>query len=227
MNSNRLIPTQAGSEKAGIKHIPAMTGLLLILLAALTFSFAKGHYSDDAFYPMTAPLLTGGAAHYEQKIWIATSETYAIRVACSAIGPLDEQDVSNASSNYETIPCDMSVTISDRDKVIFKQRALSLHRYATSYGKIYYELFNVDIEKSGQYDLKVDSYKDLSFLNSTEPKLQLSMGAGAIESGLALRIILFCVCVVLAVSGIVLILGDFIHTRSNRRKLIQFNQPGR
>jgi hypothetical protein len=173
---------------------------------------------------MTTPLLTSQGSHYEQKFQITSPERYCIDVVCLAVEPLESADGLNVGSQYENIPCDMVVTISDGEKVIFKQRAGFLSNGVLSYGRVRYGLLSVDIEKAGQYSLNIDTQKDLSFLDDAAPKLEIHMSDGAIESRLVVRVIMFCLCVGMTFLAVILIFGDLFHTWSKKRKAIRL-QP--
>jgi hypothetical protein len=202
-----------------MKHILAGIGFVLILLSVMLLLITIKYKSDAALYLLRAPLPITSGAQVRQNIQVVSPDTYCIDVTCLVAGSLASPDGLNEA--YKKIPSDISVTISADEKVIFKQRA-DLHKNATlTDGRVRYRLSDVDIDKAGQYHLDLYLQKDITILQGTEPMLVVQRSDGVIESSLVIRTLMFIVCSGMSLAGMVLIIGDFLRTRTNKRRAIQ------
>ena len=163
-------------------HILTKIGLIILGLSLAAWLFISRWSSNTALDPLSAPISTSEGANFSQSFDISSAENYYIGVVCLAVGPLKSKDDIDIEKQYKKIPCDMYITLSREGTEVFKRRVGLLDRGVLWGGKVRYYLLDVDIDKSGRYELTIDNQKDLSFLNPTEPQLKVSFSPSARET---------------------------------------------
>jgi hypothetical protein len=188
-------------------HVLTRLGLLLLALSFAAYLYVSRRTAPPALYPLESPLSMSEGAHFSQSFDVINPENYRIEILCLAVGPLARKGENDGDPEklYERIPCDMYMTVSQGTNLISKRRVGFLDRGVLWQGKARYYLADVDINKPGRYELSIDNLKDLSFLTPTEPKLEVRMSSGGLESNLVVHHLLPSYCIGFGVLGLWLV----------------------
>lgn len=157
------------------------------------------------YRPLTLSFPTAEGARIDQSFPVSTPERYFIHLVCRRSGPLDDKP--------KEIPCNISLTLSNRGSVISEKTVEALSLASFSNHELGYPLLYVDLYDKGTYNLSILNRRDLSFLDSSEPKVKVEMSVAAIGSRFILEGIVTYLCLGLGVIGLGLLASGLVLRR--------------
>lgn len=203
-------------------HIMTKIGLVILGLTLTAWLLLSQWASRKSLDPISVPLQTSAGAHFGKTVDISSTEHYYMDVLCLAVGPLDSKGEIDIEKQYESIPCNMYIKLAKEGETIFERRVGFLDRAVLWQGKVRYYLLDMGIDKSGLYELSVDNLTDLSFLNPTEPHLEVRISSSALETAEVVRFLLPSYGFAAGIVGLILIVsGMVLVARRDRRSRSQ------
>lgn len=198
-------------------HILIKLGVIILVLSLTAWLYITRWSSHATLYPLSAPISTSESSSSRKSLEIASAGRYYIALVCLAVGPLEKKGDNDVEKQYERIPCDMAITLLREGNVVFKRRVGMLERGGIWNGKIRYDLVDLDVDKSGQYELVIENQRDLSLLDATEPRLEIYLNPSSLESRLTIRAFSPYFCSSFGVLGLILIGFGAVLTKSNKK----------
>ena len=199
-------------------HILTKIGLVMLAMTLAAWFLMSQWVSRASLAPISVPLQTSAGAHFSKTLEIGGSEYYQVDVVCLAVGPLESKGERDIEKQYKRIACDMYITLTEEGETIFKRRVGFLDRAVLWQDTVTFYLLDMDIEKSGRYELSIDNIADLSFLDPTEPRLEVRVNSSSLETAEVIRALLPYYCLRIGIVALILIAtGLVLASRRDRR----------
>ena len=147
-------------------------GVALLVLSAVSWLVASGWANHPIYRPLSIPFPTAADTRIDQSFPVNTAERYVIHLVCRRSGPLDDKP--------KGIPCNVSLILSNKGSVISEKTVETLSLASLSQHELGYDLLYADLYDKGTYNLSILNRRDLSFLDTSEPKLEVKMSVAAI-----------------------------------------------
>lgn len=178
------------------------SGLALLVLSLITWLVVWRWAKHPIYTPLTTSFPTAENARIDESFPVNTPERYGIHLVCRRSGPPDDKP--------KEIPCNISLTISNRGIVTSEKTIEALSLGFSSQDELGYRLLYVDLYDQGTYSLSILNRGDLSSLDSSEPKLEVKMSVAAVESRFILEAIVTYLCMGLGSIGLILLVSGLI-----------------
>lgn len=185
------------------------SALALLVLSLSTWLVVWRWANNPIYTPLTISFPTAEGARIDESFPVNTPERYFIHLVCKRSGPLDDKP--------KEIPCNISLTLSNRGSVISEKTVEALSLGSSSQDELGYRLLYVDLYDKGTYSLSILNRRDLSFLDSSEPKLEVEMSVAAMESRFILEAIVTYLCFGLGSIGLILLASGLVLRRGANR----------
>jgi hypothetical protein len=200
-----------------LKHrssVCTLLGLCLLVLSGGAWLWIRSFTSDQALTPLTVPFESSTSSQF----YLASSNRYFIDMTFQALGPLAGAEEDFLTPKAKSIPCDFKVVLTQGGTTLKDEIITSLKpAFRPSNGRVGYQLFYFDTNKSGPYKLSIESLSSFEAYSVTNPTLEVHLNPADWEGRMILRDVSKFVFPPAMILGVVLmIVGPFL--KRPRRK---------
>ena len=141
------------------------------------------HYPIPVPLDSPLPLLPG--ASLNQAFKVRGSQNYFVFVKCREVGEFKElwKNYMNPKEP-PTIPCDIGLHVLRNGREIHSEHLRSLTPGMTSAGVDYWMLTGLRLPSSNMYELRLTNGTDLTYLQPTEPTVQIELSPAFFKNGM-------------------------------------------
>ena len=173
--------------------------------------------NDRSWIPLRAHLPTANGAELIRPFKIAVGGRYFIYAVFKPVGPLKEasEDFLNANRS-KGIPCAIWLTISRPNGVVVETMVESLDSAFMTADRLGYGVAEVNLTEEGTYELTIRNQRDLSYLDSTDPELQVQLNAVLRTNSAITRGVVTSLCLAIGILGALLLIIGLVSSRVSK-----------
>ena len=181
--------------------------------------------------PLIIPLPTAKNAVLNRSLNINVTGTYFIYASFKPVGSLSKVDpIEFLNTNQNpSLPCKIHITIYRESTPFIEEDIMSLKGAFVSKERLGYRLTAVQLAEPGAYTITINNQEDLSYLDSTEPLLEVQINSAiTIEKALTNSIITL-IGIIIGLSGLLILITALVRQkfRSAFNKTLQLKNPSR
>jgi hypothetical protein len=184
-----------------------------VVLSSIAFWLLLSRWSNaPTLHPLSVDFPTK-AGEYSYPFRITSADRYFISISCKPEGPLQGKTIAmGRETEAAEIPCNLWIGLSTKGRVVHQQLVGTMETtyFTISDGRLGFSLLYVDLEELGGYQLAIDNRQDISYLDSTDPILNITISDATIESRIVIAGIMSWGCIAMGIVGAIFAMMGFI-----------------